>query len=167
MSSPWRLSCNGRKLDTRHELRKKLALFGQHGTKLLHWMIGECFQTPTSRGCVNGGTWIHQSIIHRFYKCPQVQRAWEWAFTIPKWMQSIGPQPLPWKLPSWEQCTFDNKISKQVCNGHNIWVLLKGFTLWFIWFEHKWLGVLHGTVEKREASEACVWGVSAFHSEIQ
>jgi len=159
MSSPWRLSCNGRKLDTKHELRKKLALFGQHGIQLLKWMIGECFQTPTSRACVNGGTWIHQSIIHRFYKCPQAQRAWEWTFTILKRMQSIGPQSLSWKLPFREQCTFDNKISKQVCNGITFGCVAQRYHIMVHLVWTQWLGVLHGMVEEREASEACVWGL--------
>ncbi len=79
---------------------------------------------------------------------------------ILKLMQAIGPEPLPWKLPSWEQCTFDNKISKGVCNGRNIWVLLKSITLWFIWFEHNDL-VFYMELWRKEKLQWLVCGGSS------
>lgn len=74
-----------------------------------------------------------ESVKHSVWDCIQARRAWRWAIFVIH--ELCGVRTTNYETFHWKQALFGERLQKKFCKQIQIWHLLRGITLWFIWIE--------------------------------
>lgn len=99
---------------------------------------------------------IPETIAHRFWDCKCARRAWDYAIGIINSMKAHPNQNGPWKAFHWHHGIFGKKVPPSFSKYSEIWLLLRGITLWTIWIERNDLN-LNNTTWDASRVEQTIW----------
>lgn len=72
-----------------------------------------------------------ESVLHRFWECPQAEDAWNFATRI---LNAVdNPSEAPWTRPRMKSAIFAARMPRKLYKIRRIWLLLRGIVLWSIW----------------------------------
>lgn len=70
-----------------------------------------------------------ESVLHRFWECLSVQRAWQWAIHVMNALVEGRDAQGPWQMLTWRQGIFSNRIPRKF--NH----VKRTVVLWTLWIE--------------------------------
>lgn len=88
------------------------------------------------RNCHVCDTGACESVLHRFWECPQAQKAWLWATHVLNKITLTSPASAwrgPWRPFHWKEALFSHRIPRRFRPIEQVWSLLRGVVMWTLW----------------------------------
>jgi hypothetical protein len=76
---------------------------------------------------------VPETILHRFYACPKVRVAWDYAMTLLHCHLKIPQVNHSWPGFTWQQCILGSTLPRCLAQGQHLWSLTRGTVLWAAW----------------------------------
>jgi len=77
----------------------------------------------------------HESILHRFWECPNARHAWQWGIHIANTLTTSRDAQGPWRPLTWKQGIFSDRIPRKFNGISSLWAVLRTTILWTLWIE--------------------------------
>ena len=94
------------------------------------WRQRAFSQLSTECTCCDQG--IPESLIHCFFACPPVIRAWDFVTSVLYTLAKELASAMPWPHLSWDQCLLGVDLPDSLLPYQPTWSILRGIALWTI-----------------------------------
>lgn len=75
------------------------------------------------------------NVFHRFWECPTVQQAWQWAIHILNTLITSTEKVGPWCPLTWRQVIFSIPIPLEFNPVKRVWLEIRMVVIWSLWIQ--------------------------------
>ncbi len=142
--------CNGKIFGWGIEFERSLVSYGCYGISSSEKFMKNQYKSQ----CVNGLPNLWK--MDWFWQCVKATMAWEVAFTFLFHLRSQPDINYRWKVLNIEQYMFKKRLLHSLKKFDDLWSLLKGIILWYIWIDRNDL-VFTSAGCHRKRIERAIW----------